>query len=1017
MAAQQPYAGLREPDVASITASGVYYICYAYIDHEAGNVMARMFVEQPHGQRVLVNTWVVRDGTSGEMFCTRIIATDDIFQIFWTSSTAGNTINRSYLDISAGLTGNAWTSAGSIAVHADLLFDVWPAGSGDDIFIAFKNATPLVEIRRCNSLANLLADWTTLLADSCDNCVTIWGDVTLNKVMAAYQKGGTTQMWYSYGDAAGSAPSLTQAFTDARVTDLRYSAVGIANMDGTGLAIVAEARDESYSAADVYKAQGRMIIYRKVTLSSGAKTGNEHWCYNLSLQSKPFAYASDDTDGVDPRVYCFVGFHSDRENNNWEQSYYFCVDLDAEEWTETTGTVRPMPVWNGTLGNADARVHDLIADNNDTTITFKLSNHLSNAVRGPQFGPGLKTRTVALTTWGRMTTVNRPSTVEAAVSLTNIQLEPITAKVSGYVFHMEEPWLTHRDSTDPAMPSANHKFAYPWTQNKPVNYGRGTLFGGGTPKIYDGDMLTEIGFCWRPELLNLSTSGSSPVPAGTYWYTVIAEWRDTQGKLHRSGPSTPTQITLASAKLITLTARCVNLSMKESHHYTDHPRIDIVPYRTKNGGATFYRCFGGTTAGYTHEDTPSNDPASPFITIADGNLDEELADNDILSWQFLNAAWTPLEPVQPPAGPVNAVYRNRYWQGGGEVAGELWYSLQTLPEPGGADVTAPEFNPANTFRINTGDEQITALESMDQFLVVFTSRSIYIVTGEPNDDTGFGSSLDYMRISPSVGCIEPRSTVLTPEGVFFQSMKGVYLLTRTRELRYVGAQVEDIIANAGNVRAVTAMEDRNEIRYVLNEAPEASARVLCFNYHTGQWSRFVWDDTIVATANLSTYNDGLAWRGRDGEVVHVVLAGAGLLIERAAGATAYKDSDKGGTAPVVMDIQTGWIRPTPEMGRWVRFRSAIVQFDKPQSSQVFFTLDYEIDGSWDATLTETKAAASPAPKAVRIPFGVQKCSGVRIRIYENGAVAETENIKIVSLTIEVGIRSGHKRVPDSAIIT
>jgi len=45
-------------------------------------------------------------------------------------------------------------------------------------------------------------------------------------------------------------------------------------------------------------------------------------------------------------------------------------------------------------------------------------------------------------------------------------------------------------------------------------------------------------------------------------------------------------------------------------------------------------------------------------------------------------------------------------------------------------------------------------------------------------------------IPTDTGTINPRSIVLTPMGIMYQSEKGIYLLDRSLQVSYIGADVE-----------------------------------------------------------------------------------------------------------------------------------------------------------------------------------------------------------------------------------
>jgi hypothetical protein len=87
-----------------------------------------------------------------------------------------------------------------------------------------------------------------------------------------------------------------------------------------------------------------------------------------------------------------------------------------------------------------------------------------------------------------------------------------------------------------------------------------------------------------------------------------------------------------------------------------------------------------------------------------------------------------------------------------------------------SDLNNPAYFPqANTLRFDTGkQEPITAVVRLHDYLVVFSKSMIHILTGKTKDD--FAINL----INDSVGCVAPKSAVLTGNVVTFLSEEGVF---------------------------------------------------------------------------------------------------------------------------------------------------------------------------------------------------------------------------------------------------
>ncbi len=148
---------------------------------------------------------------------------------------------------------------------------------------------------------------------------------------------------------------------------------------------------------------------------------------------------------------------------------------------------------------------------------------------------------------------------------------------------------------------------------------------------------------------------------------------------------------------------------------------------------------------------------------------------------------------------------------------------------------------------------------MDGSVVVLKETALYHITGPgplPNPELGGGWSPPEL-ISSDVGCISPDSICQTPNGILFQSRKGIYLLGRDFQVSYIGAPVEAY--NAQTVAAATLVDDRTQIRLV---TPAGST--LLYDYERGQWSTFTNHEGADAIVVDGTFhylrNDGRVWR-------------------------------------------------------------------------------------------------------------------------------------------------------------
>jgi hypothetical protein len=130
---------------------------------------------------------------------------------------------------------------------------------------------------------------------------------------------------------------------------------------------------------------------------------------------------------------------------------------------------------------------------------------------------------------------------------------------------------------------------------------------------------------------------------------------------------------------------------------------------------------------------------------------------------------------------------------------------------------------------NATYERVTGLGSLDDKLIVFKKHSIFAVFGDGPNALGVGSFSEPKLISTDVGCRDARSIVSTSEGLMFMSSKGIYILTRSLEVVYVGADVEAF--NSKEITSALLLPNLNQVRFTTR-----NSIAITYSYLTQQWS-------------------------------------------------------------------------------------------------------------------------------------------------------------------------------------
>ena len=104
---------------------------------------------------------------------------------------------------------------------------------------------------------------------------------------------------------------------------------------------------------------------------------------------------------------------------------------------------------------------------------------------------------------------------------------------------------------------------------------------------------------------------------------------------------------------------------------------------------------------------------------------------------------------------------------------------------------------------------------MDDKLIIFKNNSIYFMAGDGPNNLGQQDTFSQPQlISSDVGCENKNSIVLSPQGLFFKSNKGIFRLSRSLGLSYIGAPIEDF--NDLTIKKADLLAKKNEVRFLTN---------------------------------------------------------------------------------------------------------------------------------------------------------------------------------------------------------
>lgn len=526
---------------------------------------------------------------------------------------------------------------------------------------------------------------------------------------------------------------------------------------------------------------------------------------------------------------------------------------------------------------------------------------------------------------------------------------------------------------------------------------------GGVPQLYDGSGVVENGFLWYPQLDTTQTAITSTggqLAQGVYQWTVCYEWTDARGQWHRSAPSPPITFTTANTtSYLSLAVPILALTnrWKNTTGVSRHQNVYAVVYRTVAGGTTFYRStainiplgnlVGPNTAGLAS--------AYGTITITDAKSGDgsAAADTDLQNNAVLYTTGGVLPGFCPPSSRFCVQHKNRVWLAGTDDGRTLWYSKQLT------ESIAPEFNDAQTIIIDRGGD-VTGLASIDDKLIVFKSDSVWVIYGDGPNDLGNGADYVVQQLASDVGCIDARSIVAGADGVFFQSRRGIEILTRGLDVQWIGRDIQEEVALYSNVTSGTVVASQRQVRFTASIPGIANGETFVYDTAARGWTTYSHNGGDAA-ASATMWNG--VWS-------YVRVDGAAFYEDT----TTYQDS---GANWVTASVITDWKKWSQVEG-WARTRrvGALIEMATPADLNVSVYLDFAQSPIVTRTFDD-HAPASGIPDVLKVDPPVQKGQAISVLLQDStptfGSIGTGQGMTFHGLAFEAMIKRGIVRTPQS----
>lgn len=448
---------------------------------------------------------------------------------------------------------------------------------------------------------------------------------------------------------------------------------------------------------------------------------------------------------------------------------------------------------------------------------------------------------------------------------------------------------------------------------------------GSVPFTFDSVRAYEHGFFHDPQWASVSSSGTGGTLTGTYRFAIVYAFVDSAGAIHRSAPYITNSVDLTGGLNATVRIPALAMTWRD---YSVAGQVFAEIFRTTSNGSTFYFLDRLTVSGGTSE----------IITYAAPNE----TDANLSVSSLLYTTGGRLSNANPPSFGLQCIHRGRI-AGVDETLRTVWFSQRYSPgeAPGFSDLLTVEF-PDN------GD--ITAVATLDDAFVVFKTSAIYVMFGDGPADNNQGSDWTIPQaLASDVGCIEPRSVVVSDAGVFFQATSGIHVLTRARSVEYIGRNVESTLAQYPVITSATVVPASTQVRFTCTDAAGANSVTIVYDYESKCWGKHVYSSlsAVPVGACMTQSTQRYTLIASDGSVWQEQLPSS---------ATAYRDTNASGVYQyVTTTVTTGWIRLSGLQG-FLRLKRVLLlaeQTDLLSGASVSFAFNYDQTVKQSASWTTT----------------------------------------------------------------
>lgn len=453
-----------------------------------------------------------------------------------------------------------------------------------------------------------------------------------------------------------------------------------------------------------------------------------------------------------------------------------------------------------------------------------------------------------------------------------------------------------------------------------------TIVAAAQPVVWDGVETVELG---GP--LHIVTLGSAGGTAGSTGvkYRAVVTWRDSQGNLHRSAPSSPNPAGVTTFFGAGTGPTTLNVSIPDTFkqgYYQDWYGVEI--YVASNSDPRYFLLIAANANTATVGNTYSI-PTPPTAVNT--------------SFPLLYSDGSPLQELVPEAPPA-------MWDVA-MVSGRVWYIDATRRNVAGhskpqQDGVSPEFNSVNRTVFPAEAGLLIAVQDMGGVPVFFAERGVYVILGDGPDALGTGAFSPPRLAATCQPHPDSRNvTVRCPTGIFFRTKRSYAMLAPDYGIKYLDDLEEPDNANRSTA---VVLEASHEIALVTSGDQNAWA---VYNYNADAWT--TWDYTATLPGGYNVYSATAVYDPASHEDRLFVFSTAAV---HSGGKHTSGELNKS------WEVSTAWIQPN-DLGGRISFSEVLFYFAVPAAMasgsvtlKIFY--DYELAATPAAGVAVTAAQAT-----------------------------------------------------------